>query len=136
MGVFQRLDQFQVFFSVVVHRGDKLCPCLGDGLDLRRDDVAKIFQPHIALALHAETADAVPRDLRKKRAGNTLNTEGEAGVFNGAGVAYIVETLQKCLGLFGRQTVQQRFNVRVRVAELRRRGDGFFRVVRMGNELD
>ena len=57
-------------------------------------------------------------------------------MFNGAGVAYIVETLQKCLGRFGRQTVQQRFNVSVRVAELRRRGDGFFRVVRMGNELD
>ena len=125
MGVFQRLDQFQVFLASSFIEAINCAPASRDGLDLRRDDVAKIFQPHIALALHAETADAVPRDLRKKRAGNTLNTEGEAGVFNGAGVAYIVETLQKCLGLFGRQTVQQCFNVSVRVAELRRRGDGF-----------
>ena len=135
MGIFERLHQLKILLRVVVHRRNELGSGLGDGLDLRRDDVAEILQPHVALALHAKAADAVARHLRQERAGHALDAERKAGVLDRAGVADVVQPLQKRLGLFGRQAVQQRLNVRIGVAELCRCSDGFFRVICMGNEL-
>ena len=57
-------------------------------------------------------------------------------MLNGAGVANIVQALQEGLRLFRRQAVQQRLNMGVRIAELCRGGNGLFRVIRMGNELN
>ena len=134
--VFQRVDKLQILARIVIHRGNELCLCLRDCLNLRRDDIAEVLQADIALALHAEAGQTVAGDLRQEGAGNTLNAKGEAGVLNGAGVANIVQALQEGLRLFRRQAVQQRLNMGVRIAELCRGGNGLFRVIRMGNELN
>ena len=136
MGVFQRVDKLQILARIVIHRGNELCLCLRDGLNLRRDDIAEVLQADIALALHAEAGQTVAGDLRQESAGDALNAKGEAGVLNGAGVADIVQALQEGLRLFRRQAVQQRLNMGVRIAELCRGGNGLFRVIRMGNELN
>ena len=134
--VLQRVHKVQVFLGVGVHRVDELPLCRGDGLDLRRDNIAEVLQPDIALALHAEAGDAVPRDLREERAADPLDAEGEAGMLDGAGVAEVGQALQERGGLFGRQALEQRFDVRVGVAELGRRGDGALGVVGVGDQFD
>ena len=136
MGILQRVDELEVFFCVVVHRSDELGLGFGDGLDLRRDDIAEIFEPDIALALHAEAADAVAGDLRQEGAGHALDAEGEAGVLNGAGMADIGKFLQKGGGLLGGQALQQGIDMRVRVAELGCGCYGALGVVGMGNQFN
>ena len=91
MSIFERLHQLKILLRVVVHRRNELGSGLRDGLDLRRDDVAEILQPHVALALHAEAADAVARHLRQERAGHALDAERKAGVLDRAGVADVVQ---------------------------------------------
>ena len=136
VGILQRVDELEAFFCVVVHRSDKLGLGFGDGLDLRRDDIAEIFEPDIALALHAEAADAVAGDLRQEGAGHTLDAEGEAGVLNGAGMADIGKFLQKGGGLLGGQALQQSIDMRVRVAELGCGCYGALGVVGMGDQFN
>ncbi len=109
---------------------------LRDSLDLRRNDIAEIVQPDIALALDAEAADAVARYLCQKGAGYALNAKGEACMLDWAGMAEIRQLLQEGRRLFRCQTVKQRFNMCVRVAKLRRCGNRFLGVICMGNELN
>ena len=84
VAVLQLLHEIKIPLGVLVHTLDERCLCLGDGLDLGRDDIAEIVQPDIPLALDAERRNAVPGDLCQQGAADSLNAKGKAGVLNGA----------------------------------------------------
>ena len=97
---FQCFDQLQVVFGIGVHCINKSRFGRRVSLNFRGNHITEIFQPHIALALNTETCNAVTGDLCQKGAGNALNAKGKAGMFNGAGVAEVIQLLQKGCGLF------------------------------------
>ena len=97
---FQCFDQLQVVFGIGVHCINKSRFGRRVSLNFRGNHITEIFQPHIALALHTETCNAVAGDLCQKGAGNALDAKGKAGMFNGAGVAEVIQLLQKGCGLF------------------------------------
>ena len=136
VGILQCTDERKILFGVLVHRGNELRLGLRDSLNLRRNDIAEIVQPDIALTLYAEAADAVARYLCQKGARHALDAKGEACMLDRAGMAEIRQLLQEGRRLFRCQTVKQRFNMCVRVAKLRRRGNRFLGVICMGNELN
>ncbi len=134
MALFQLLHKVEVALCVLVHALDEGRLCLGDGLDLGRDDIAEIVQTDIPLALDAEGRDAVAGDLSQQGAADALDAKGEAGVLDGAGVAYIAEHGQEAGRLLLIQSIQQVGDVGVGVAELRGRSHHFFRLRGMGDQ--
>ena len=128
MAVLQLFCKIQVALRILIHALKKGCLCLRDGPDLRRDDIVEVVQPDIPLALDTEGCDAVPGDLGQQGAAHTLNAKGEAGMFNGAGMAQIAEHGQELRGLFLGQAVQQVGDVRIGIAELCRCSHHLFRL--------
>ena len=136
VAVFQLLGKVKVALSVLVHALHKGGFCLGDGLDLRRDDVVKIVQPDIPLALDAEGCDAVPGDLGQQGAADPLDAKSEAGVLDGAGMAQVAEHRQKPGRFFLGQAVQQVGDMGIGVAELCGRSHHPFGVRRVGDQTN
>ena len=136
VGLFQRLHQFQIFSGIGVHRLHELRLCLRNGFNLRRNDIPKILQTHITLALDAEAGNAMPRDLRQESAGNALNPEGKAGMLNGAGMPQVRQFLQKSRRLFRRESFQKGFDMGIRIAELCGCRHRFFGFIGMCDQLD
>ena len=71
VAVFQLLHEVEVAPGVLVHALDERRLCLGDGLDLGRDDVAEIIQTDVPLTLDAEGRDAVAGDLGQQGTADT-----------------------------------------------------------------
>ena len=136
MALLQLFHEVEVARRILVHAGEKGFLRFGDGLDLRRDDITKVVQPDIALALHTERCDAVAGDLGQQGAADALDAKGEAGMFYGAGVAKVAEHGQEAGRLLLGQAVQQVGDVGVGIAELRRRGHHLFRLRRMRDQSD
>jgi len=134
VAVLQLLHEIKIPLGVLVHALDERCLCLGDGLDLGRDDIAEIVQPDIPLALDAERRNAVPGDLCQQGAADSLNAKGKAGVLNGACVAQVTEHGQEAGGLFLVQPVQQVGDMGIGVAELGRCGHHLFRLRGVGDQ--
>ena len=124
---FQFVGKVEVALCVLFHAGKESFLCFRDGFDLGRYHIAEIVQPHIALALHTEGCNAVAGDLRQQSAADPLDAKGEAGMFNGAGMAQIAEHGQELRGLFLGQAVQQVGDVRIGIAELCRCSHHLFR---------
>ena len=118
MAVFQFLHEVEVAPGVLVHALDKRRLCLGDGLDLGRDDVAEIIQTDVPLTLDAEGRDAVPGDLGKQGAADPLDAKGEAGVLDGAGMTKVTEHGQEFCSFFLVQPIQKVGDMGVGVTEL------------------
>ena len=97
VALFQLLHKVEVALGILVHALEESRLCLGDGLDLGRDDVAEIVQTDVPLALDAEGRDAVAGDLGQQGAAHPLDAEGEAGVLDGAGVAHVAEHGQEAV---------------------------------------
>ena len=75
-------------------------------------------------------------DLGQQGTADALDAEGEAGMFNGAGMAQIAEHGQEAGSLFLIQPVQQVGDVGVGVAELRRSRHDLLRLRRMCYQSD
>ena len=127
MAFFQLVGKVEVALCVLFHAGKESFLCFRDSFDLGRYHIAEIVQPHIALALHTEGCNAVAGDLRQQSAADPLDAKGEAGMFNGAGMAQIAEHGQELRGLFLGQAVQQVGDVRIGIAELCRCSHHLFR---------
>ena len=136
VAVFQLLHEVEVAPGVLVHALDERRLCLGDGLDLGRDDVAEIVQTDVPLTLDAEGRDAVAGDLGQQGTADALDAEGEACVLDGAGVAQIAEHGQEAGSFFLIQPVQQVGDVGVGVAELCRSRHDLLRLRRMCYQSD
>ena len=127
VAVLQLFCKVQVALRILIHALKKGCLCLRDGLDLRRDDIVEVVQPDIPLALDTEGCDAVPGDLSQQGAAHTLNAKGEAGMFNGAGMAQVAEHGQELGRFLLGQAVQQVGDMGIGVAELGRCRHHLFR---------
>ena len=75
-------------------------------------------------------------DLRQQSAADPLDAKGEAGMFNGAGMAQIAEHGQELRGLFLGQAVQQVGDVGVGVAQLGGSRHHLFRLRGMGDQTN
>ena len=89
---------------------------------------------NVALALHGEAGQAVARDLRKERARNALDAEGEGGVLHDRGVAAgehppDIGRVVRGLGL-----VAQAVQVQGGIAGARGHGDDLLRLRRVGDQ--
>ena len=114
----QLMGKVEITLGVLLHTGKESGLCFRDGLDLRRRHIAEIIQTHIALALHAEGRDAVPGDLGKQGAADSLDAKGKAGVLDGAGMAKVTEHGQEFCSFFLVQPIQKVGDVGVGIAEL------------------
>ena len=112
------MSEVKITLGVLFHVGKESGFCFRDGFDLRGRHIAEIIQTHIALALHAEGRDAVPGDLGKQGAADSLDAKGKAGVLDGAGMAKVAEHGQEFCSFFLVQPVQKVGDVGVGIAEL------------------
>ena len=130
-----RCDIFPAKLTSAFHSGAGLPPWLPEipfwlpgWRRSRRNDILKCMFCHISLALNAEGSNAVTRDLRQKRSGNTFQTKGEACVFDRAFMPDFGNIWTKDAVFLFRQPFQNGINGRRGIAELRGSGHCFFPV--------
>ena len=136
MPLLQLMGKVEVTLGVLLHTGKEGSLCFRDGFDLRGRHIAEIIQTHIALALHAEGSDAVPGDLGKQGAADSLDAKGKAGVLDGAGMAKVTEHGQEFCSFFLVQPIQKVSDVGIGVAKLCSSSHHLFRFRGVGDQTN
>ena len=136
MPLLQLMGKIEITLGVLLHTGKEGSLCFRDSLGLRGRHIAEIIQTHIALALHAEGRDAMPGDLGKQCAADSLDAKSKAGVLDGAGVAKVAEHGQEFCSFFLVQPVQKVSDVCIGIAELCSSRHNLFRFRGVGDQTN
>ena len=130
------MGKVKITLGVLFHAGKESGFCFRDGFDLRGRHIAEIIQTHIALALHAEGRNAVPGDLGKQGAADSLDAKGKAGVLDGTGMAKVAEHGQEFCSFFLVQPIQKVGDVGIGIAELCSSSHNLFRFRGVGDQTN